>query len=62
MNLKTREFKATIESYIKSVGLPAEVKRMALKEIYDTVSAESDRTAMEELRERDSEERRKESE
>lgn len=55
MNLKIREFKITLENYIKSSDLPPEVKRMALKEIYQNASEEADSAVREELTERNSE-------
>ncbi len=57
MNLKIREFKISIENYIKNTDLPSEVKRMVLKEIYESVSAEADEAVREEIAERDSAER-----
>lgn len=57
MNLKIREFKVTLENYINNIDLPPEVKRMVLKEIYNTVYAEADRAVREEIETRDSVER-----
>lgn len=57
MNLKIREMVATLKKYIEGVGLPAEVKRMVLKEIYESVSAEADEAVREEIAERDSAEK-----
>lgn len=57
MNLKIREFKVSIENYVNGMDLPPEVKRMVLKEIYDTVSAEADGAVREEIEARDSAER-----
>ena len=53
MNLKIREFVATINKYIDSVDFPAEVKRMALKEIYDETAKKADEAVMAEIAERD---------
>lgn len=54
MNLKIREMVATLKKYVEGVELPAEVKRMVLKEIYESVSAEADEAVREEIAERDS--------
>lgn len=62
MNLKIREFKVSIENYVNGSDLPPEVKRMALKEIYDTISAEADMVVRKEIEERDSAERGEENE
>lgn len=54
MNLKIREFKVSIENYVNGTELPPEIKRMVIKEIYDTLSVEADRAVREEIEERDS--------
>lgn len=62
MNLKIREFNITLENYINNTDLPLEVKRMVLKEIYDRVSAEADKSIIAEISERDEKEREEKSE
>lgn len=61
-NLEIREFKISIENYVNTTGLPTEVKRMVLKEIYDRVSAEADKSIIAEISERDEKEREEKSE
>lgn len=62
MDLKIREMLVTLKKYIDGVVLPPEVKRMVLKDIYDTVSAEADRAVREEIESRDTAERREDDE
>lgn len=62
MNLKIREFKLTLENYINSNDLPPEVKRMVLKEIYQSVEAAANESIAAEIAERDSAERSEENE
>lgn len=57
MNLRIREFKISIENYVNGSDLPPEVKRMVLKEIYESVSAEADKAISMEIAERDEKER-----
>lgn len=53
MNLKIREFKVSIETYINETDLPPEVKRIVLKEIYDGIDREANLAISEELKERE---------
>lgn len=62
MNLKIKEMVATINKYIDSVDLPLEVKRMALKEIYDESAKKADEAVMMEIAERNAMESKKASE
>lgn len=56
MNLKIREFKISIEQYIESTEIPWEVKRMVLKDIFESVSQKADKMILQEIEERDKEE------
>ena len=49
MNLKIREFKQTLTSYINSVDLPIEVKSIVLEDISRQVSYLSTETIKQEL-------------
>ncbi len=40
-SLDVMTFKKTIEEYVKAINMPAEVKRLVLKEIYDEVKTEA---------------------
>lgn len=62
MNLKIREFELTLESYINNYDLPEEVKRLAIKEIYEKISAKANNSMASEIEERDKTERKKEDE
>lgn len=53
MNLKIREFELSLEKYIESADIPAEVKRLILKEIHDRISAEANAAISKELDERE---------
>lgn len=53
MNLKIIEFEITLKNYINSVDLPQEVKRLAMKEIYEEISASADAAVSAELDERE---------
>lgn len=53
MNLKIREFKISLENYINTTNLPLEVKRIVLKEIYDSIEREASVAISKELKERD---------
>lgn len=55
MNLKTREFSLSLKKYIESVDIPMEVKRIALKEIYEDIAKRSDEAISNELNEREKE-------
>lgn len=57
MNLKIRELKATIENYLRGIDLPPEVKRMVLKEIYQSAEAAANEAIAAEIEERDNVER-----
>ena len=59
MNLKIRQFKVDIESYIKTTDLPPEVKRLVVKEIYDKIADEADKAVFAEKNEADAMEREK---
>lgn len=50
-SLEIISFKKSIEDFIASQKLPAEVKRMVVKEIYEDVTAEAAREAMREIKE-----------
>lgn len=50
--LKVMEFKETILSFVKADPLPAEVKRLCLKEIYEEVQKDALQEAMNESMER----------
>lgn len=56
MNLKIREFKLTLENYIVGNDLPPEVKRMALKELYESVERSANEAIAAEIKERDEKE------
>lgn len=56
MNLKIREFQMTIENYINSADIPPEVKRMVLKEIYQSAELEANEAIATEIKERDKKE------
>ena len=62
MDLKIREMVATINKYIDGLDLPMEVKRMAVKEIYDEAAKKADEAVMAEIAERDAMESKKASE
>lgn len=51
MNIKIRELKITITNHLKAIGLPAEINRLVLKEIYEEISAEADSEIRKELSE-----------
>lgn len=53
MNLKIREFKIVIENYINSNDLPPEVKRMVLREIYQSAEVAANAAISEELEARE---------
>ena len=53
MNLKIREFKLSLETYIQETELPEEVKRMVLKEIYENAEIEANRCVREEWEDRE---------
>lgn len=57
MNLKIREMTVTLRNYIDGVDLPPEVKRIALKEIYNDISAEAEQAVASEIEERDAKEK-----
>lgn len=42
MNLKIREFSEAIRNYVNNTQLPAEVKKIVLKDILNAVSSEAD--------------------
>lgn len=56
MNLKIREFKLTLENYIGENDLPPEVKRMVLKEIYESAEREANEAIAAEIKEREEKE------
>lgn len=56
MNLKIREFKLTLEKYISGSDLPPEVKRMVLKEIYESAEREAMEAIAAEIKEREEQE------
>lgn len=62
MDLKIREFKLTLENYISGCDLPPEVKRMVLKEIYESAEVAANESIAAEIAERDSAERSVENE
>lgn len=62
MNLKIREFKISIENYVKAAELPPEVKRIVLKEIYESAETAANEAIAAEIGERDSAEREEENE
>lgn len=53
MNLKIREFKLTLENYIGQNDLPPEVKRIVLREIYQSAEAAANEAIAAEIAERD---------
>lgn len=57
MNLKIREFKVSIENYVNGSDLPPEVKRMVLKEIYQSAEAAANEAISAEIAERDNAEK-----
>lgn len=52
-SLMIMEFRAALENYIAEQDLPAEVKRMVLKDIYEDLAKLSKEDAMRELNERE---------
>ncbi len=42
MNLKIREFSEAIRNYVNNTQLPAEVKKIVLKDILNAVSSDAD--------------------
>lgn len=50
------DFKYTIQKFIDKNEFPAEVKRLVLKEIYDTVATQASNEAVNQAQERESEE------
>lgn len=56
MNLKIREFKVSIENYVWGSDLPPEVKRMVLKEIYESVEEAAAKAISAEIKEREEKE------
>lgn len=55
MNLKIREFKLTLENYISGCDLAPEVKRMVLKEIYESAEAAANEAIAAEIKGREEE-------
>lgn len=55
MDLQIREFSKAITDLVNSSELPAEVKRLALMEIAQKASRESDRVVISQIAERDKE-------
>lgn len=53
MNLTIREFKLTLENYINGNALPPEVKRIILKEIYESAEAVANAAIAAELENRE---------
>ena len=51
-SIKVRDFTATLENFINNYDLPAEVKRLALFEIYANVKAKADAELYQEAAER----------
>lgn len=49
-NLKIREMQITLKKYIEEICLPVEVKRLVLKEIYNTISDKADKAISVELK------------
>lgn len=56
MNLKIREFKVTLENYINNTDLPPEVKRIVLKEVYESAEWAANEAIASEIKERDEKE------
>lgn len=56
MNLRIREFELTLENYISGSSLPPEVKRMALKEIYESAERAATEAIAAEIKEREEKE------
>lgn len=52
-SLSIMEFKVTLVNYINAQELPAEVKRMVLKDIYADVQAQANAEAQEQLNQRE---------
>lgn len=61
-NIEIREFKLTLKKYIDNNGLPIEIKRMVLKEVYEEVEQKTNVVMMEEIKERDNAEVKKNAE
>lgn len=55
-NIEIREFKLTLEKYINNNGLPIEIKRLVLKEVYEEVEQKTNEMMMLEIKERDGQE------
>lgn len=53
MNLKIREFALSLEKYVESADIPWEVKKMVLKDMYETAKEKADQAVLEEIEERD---------
>lgn len=56
MDLKIREFKLTLENYISGCDLPPEIKRMVLKEIYESADRSASEAIAAEIKEREEQE------
>lgn len=59
MDLQIREFSKAIGDFVNRSELPAEVKRLALMEIAQKASQESDRVVISQIAERDKEAKQK---
>lgn len=53
MNLKIREFALSLEKYVESADIPWEVKKMVLKDMYETAKEKADQAVLEEIDKRD---------
>lgn len=52
MDLEIREFSATIEKYMNDSGLPWEVKKMCMKELYEKAAFSANESVRKQIEER----------
>lgn len=60
-NLKIAEFKQTLLTYTESVNLPEEVKRMVIREVYESAEKQALQALAEEIKQREEKEKHGES-
>lgn len=60
-NLKIAEFKQTLLTYTESVNLPEEVKRMVIREVYESAEKQALQALAAEIKQREEEENHGES-
>lgn len=60
-NLKIAEFKQTLLTYTESVNLPKEVKRMVIREVYESAEKQALQALAAEIKQREEEEKHGES-